>query len=78
MQDVICEKYGKQPPDGFAAKCRYFIITDNPQTEAQDRCPECHRFEEDDTGKWCLFSVDDQWITYKKTQQEGFQCPLNR
>ena len=73
----ICGHYGKEPPPGFAGRCRFYcagIAQNEPEARS---CEQCHRFDRDDTGDWCLVSVDEHYWRFRKLHSEINKiCPL--
>ena len=77
LDDGICSHYRKPPPKDFAERCaRYEQGEVEPEVESPG-CKDCHRFDRDDTGEWCLVSNDGEVITSRPIR-EGIVCPLNR
>ena len=78
LVDGVCHAFKKNPPSNeFAEKCRYYAQDESKSAEPapESPCQQCHRYDRDDTGEWCLFVEDDKWITFKKLPMEA-ECPL--
>ena len=70
----ICSIYKKEPPAGFAERCRHYQGPDFKAPEPVNGCEQCHRFDRDDTGNWCINSAG-QIIRFVKLPTDE-PCPI--
>lgn len=76
--DGICVVYGKQPPaPEFAEKCRRFDLDPLAVIVPEKVCADCHRYDRDETGEWCLYREVADCITFKPLPLEDCECPLS-
>lgn len=72
----ICQHYRKEPPKGFSAKCKFIDQLPEPEQQHGRICKECHRYDQDDTGEWCLFREDDKEYVFRPVYIAQNDCPL--
>ena len=78
LVDGICAAYGRQPPSPeFAEKCRHYDLDPLAVIAPETVCADCHRYDRDETGEWCLYREEADCITYKTLPLEACECPLN-
>ena len=78
LVDGICTAYGRQPPSPeFAEKCRHYDLDPLAVIVPEKVCADCHRYDQDEMGEWCLYSDTGEWITFKRLPLEACECPLN-
>lgn len=76
LANSICGHYGKEPPKGFAERCRHFDEREQfTESETAGDCEQCGRFDRDHHGDWCLAAVDEKFIHYRKLPSNK-PCPL--
>jgi hypothetical protein len=76
LVDGICLQYGKEPPQGFDKKCKYVDPLPEPEQPPGRDCKQCHRYDQYDTGEWCLFSEDDKEYVFRPAHLAKIDCPL--
>ena len=78
LVDGICSAYGRKPPSQeFAEKCRHYDLDPLAVVAPEKVCADCHRYDRDEMGEWCLFREEADCITFKPLPLEDYECPLS-
>ena len=76
LVDGICAAYGRQPPSPeFAEKCRHYDLDPLAVIAPEKVCADCHRYDQDETGEWCLYREEADCVTFRPVALVE-QCPL--
>ena len=76
LVDGICAAYGRQPPSPeFAEKCRHYDLDPLAVTAPETVCANCHRYDQDETGEWCLYREEADCVTFRPVATVE-RCPL--
>ena len=78
LVDGICEAYGRKPPSPeFAEKCRHYDLDPLAVIAPERACSDCHRYDRDEMGEWCMFAIEADCVTFKHLPLEACECPLS-
>ena len=76
LVDGICAAYGRQPPaPEFAEKCRHYDLDPLAAIVPEKVCADCHRYDQDETGEWCLYREEAGCVTFRPVALVE-RCPL--
>lgn len=80
-EDGVCSRYGKKPPPGFSAKCKYYEKDAGKEAAIKAgvlSCSACGLSDSDGLGLWCclLDQGNRDVVTYRRVYPDRHVCQL--